>query len=40
MPFEGQEAVLRPMLKSADTLLRLANQHQAGIMTLLGYDIE
>ena len=38
MPFEGQQALLRPMLRSADTLLRLAKQHQAGIMTLLGYD--
>jgi hypothetical protein len=40
IPFEGQEALMRPMLQSADTLLRLAKQHRAGIMTLLGYDPE
>ena len=37
-PFPGQEAAMRPMLKSADTLLRFARQHRDGIRMLLGYE--
>ena len=40
LPFDGQEDVLRPMLRSADILMRLAKEHRAGIMTLLGDDPE
>lgn len=38
LPFEGQEVLLRPMLKGADTLMRLAKRHGKGIMMLLGYE--
>ena len=36
-PFPGQEETLRPMLASADKLLRYAATHEAKILAMLGY---